>query len=435
MSKSIFNLTLDIHNPAPQCSISIKKGDSNRRIVVRLVENGRPYRLSPGSFALFCAKKPDGNTVINECILCGEGSECDGCIVSRDGCTMMGDRIVYDVTYQTTAAVGVLSAQLLVMSSDGGQIASPRFEIVIHDAIYAGAALPSSSEYSAFAALVSEFTTQKEELTSDIEGLEKTHGDDKTELDGKISDLANAVDQRVKREEVVDSYAEADAKDKTDVPLSANAGYLIYEDAKKKIYSVAFDCSSVSNRVTTIENDVIPIFDRAITQNEDDIFDLKTGKLDASVYNDEVPKIKSDLFDLDNREATNNKTRQDQYVDLTKKIATLQALLDGDDEDLNQISEIVKYIKDNHDDIAVLTTDKIRYDDIAYDLITESDKKVLAANQGVVLRKRIDELASAQQVLAARMPTVTEADEGKFAVVVNGEWAAVKLTDVSEVAM
>ena len=73
----------------------------------------------------------------------------------------------------------------------------------------------------------------------------------------------------------------------------------------------------------------------------------------------------------------------------------VNALLDSDDTTLDQLSEIVAYIKNNKDLIEGVTTAKIDVADIVDDLTTNVADKPLSARQGVVLMKLIDNLEDA----------------------------------------
>lgn len=72
----------------------------------------------------------------------------------------------------------------------------------------------------------------------------------------------------------------------------------------------------------------------------------------------------------------------------------LNAALDSTDLDLDQLSEIVQYIKTNSDDISKITTNKINYTDIINDLTTTKTDKPLSAAQGVALKRLIDNLTN-----------------------------------------
>lgn len=68
----------------------------------------------------------------------------------------------------------------------------------------------------------------------------------------------------------------------------------------------------------------------------------------------------------------------------------LNALADSDDTTLDQLSEIVAYIKSNKSLIDSITTGKVSTADIVDNLTTNVNSKVLSAAQGVVLKGLID---------------------------------------------
>lgn len=71
----------------------------------------------------------------------------------------------------------------------------------------------------------------------------------------------------------------------------------------------------------------------------------------------------------------------------------LNALADSDDTTLDQLSEIVAYIKSNRDLIAAVTTDKVSVGDIVNDLVTNAANKPISAAQGVALKALVDSLS------------------------------------------
>ena len=68
----------------------------------------------------------------------------------------------------------------------------------------------------------------------------------------------------------------------------------------------------------------------------------------------------------------------------------LNALADSDDTTLDQLSEIVAYIKNNKSLIDAVTTGKVSVSDIVDNLTTNASGKVLSAAQGVALKAMID---------------------------------------------
>lgn len=79
---------------------------------------------------------------------------------------------------------------------------------------------------------------------------------------------------------------------------------------------------------------------------------------------------------------------------ITNLTTRLNTLADSDDTTLDQLSEIVAYIKDNKDLIEGVTTSKVNVSDIIDNLTTEVTNKPLSANQGVILKGLIDALRS-----------------------------------------
>ena len=70
----------------------------------------------------------------------------------------------------------------------------------------------------------------------------------------------------------------------------------------------------------------------------------------------------------------------------------LNTLADSDDTTLDQLSEIVSYIKNNKNLIDNITTGKVNVTDIIDNLISTDINKPLSANQGKILKDLIDTL-------------------------------------------
>lgn len=72
----------------------------------------------------------------------------------------------------------------------------------------------------------------------------------------------------------------------------------------------------------------------------------------------------------------------------------LKALADSDDTTLDQLSEIVAYIKNNKSLIDGITTSKVNISDIIDDLATPATSKPLSSKQGVILKGLITDLTA-----------------------------------------
>ena len=89
-------------------------------------------------------------------------------------------------------------------------------------------------------------------------------------------------------------------------------------------------------------------------------------------------------------------TSEDSHNDIRLLIeglsTRLNAIADSDDTTLDQMSEIVAYIKSNKSLIESITTSKVNVSDIIDNLTTNVSNKPLSAKQGVELKKLIDDI-------------------------------------------
>ena len=91
---------------------------------------------------------------------------------------------------------------------------------------------------------------------------------------------------------------------------------------------------------------------------------------------------------------SSHNTAEDAHEDIRLLVAGLtsglNALADSDDETLDQVSELVAYIKANRELIESVTTGKVGVSDIVDNLTTNVANKPLSAAQGVALKTLID---------------------------------------------
>lgn len=134
-------------------------------------------------------------------------------------------------------------------------------------------------------------------------------------------------------------------------------------------------------------------------------------------------------------------SHQDIRLLITNLVSRLNAIADSDDTTLDQLSEIVAYIKSNKSLIDAITTEKISYSDIINNLETNVSNKPLSASMGVFLKAAIDAIVIPTKVSAFENDksyvTSTELATGlsgkqdklsSYVSSVNGKSGAVKLT-------
>lgn len=108
-------------------------------------------------------------------------------------------------------------------------------------------------------------------------------------------------------------------------------------------------------------------------------------------------KAVSDEVDASNGALSAHNTDSTSHNDIRILISELgdrlNAIADSEDIDLDQLSELVAYIKDNRELIDQITTSKVSVTDIVDDLITNLSDRPLSAAQGVALKNLIDEMS------------------------------------------
>ena len=135
MNYTEHKFTLDVSKTVSQVSLSVKKGDTARRLLISLMKNGYPYYISSDCYAVIAATKPDGHVIFNNC-------------------SIENNVIGYDFTPQTVAAVGLVNCEVIVYGARGLQLTSASFDIIVEDSNYS--AVESSSEATAFGTLLLE---------------------------------------------------------------------------------------------------------------------------------------------------------------------------------------------------------------------------------------------------------------------------------------
>lgn len=91
-----------------------------------------------------------------------------------------------------------------------------------------------------------------------------------------------------------------------------------------------------------------------------------------------------------NSHNTNTESHADLRLELQELANWVKDLLDSDDETLNEMHEVVAYIKSNKSLIDAITISKVNVSDIVNDLVTNVTNKPVSAAQAVVLKGLID---------------------------------------------
>lgn len=150
--------------------------------------------------------------------------------------------------------------------------------------------------------------------------------------------------------------------------------------------------------------------------NEEMVRDIVTGELAQYDTGEEV----SAKISAHNTDPEAHRDLREELLALSTRLNTA---LNSEDVDLDQLSEIVAYIKSNKTLIDAITTAKVSKSEIVNDLVTNLGDRPLSAAQGVALKALIDELAAK---VVTSVPTFDLAGMGLPTIPMEGE--AVEVT-------
>lgn len=145
MNLATYSFSLDVHKRGSQLMLEAKKNDTGRKLLVTLMENGKPYNITSDCYAVFRARKTDGTVLYNDCVI--EDNE-----------------ISYTITQQTLAVPGILDCEITLYGSDGKQITSPNFGIIVDETVQSDNEIESTNEFTALTKAMSDYADAKENL-------------------------------------------------------------------------------------------------------------------------------------------------------------------------------------------------------------------------------------------------------------------------------
>lgn len=137
MNYSDYRFTLDVQIHQAQVSIPVTLNDTARRLCIGLTDGRKPYVIAEGCRAVFVAKKPDKNSIVNDCI------------IERN-------TIIYEFSQNTTNAEGVVNCEIRLLDADDRVLTSPQFNIVVDKNVVRDEEIPlSESESTTLSRIIS----------------------------------------------------------------------------------------------------------------------------------------------------------------------------------------------------------------------------------------------------------------------------------------
>lgn len=155
MEHIIHNLSLNMQSSISQVSLSVKKGDTMRKLCITLTENGTVYRIAEGCEAVLSAKKESGWILYNNCTIDYENNI-----------------IVYEFTHGTAIMPGKMDCEIKLYDANKNLITSPQFSIIVNNSVHEDGEVEDSNEFTELTEMVSAAKALKEEVETKLENGE-----------------------------------------------------------------------------------------------------------------------------------------------------------------------------------------------------------------------------------------------------------------------
>lgn len=254
------------------------------------------------------------------------------------------------------------------------------------------------SQYATTEQVEATYETKTDASAKLAEAKEYTNTQLANQVPTKVSDLTNDAGYL---NTIPDEYV-------TETELDAK-GYLT-EHQDLSDYVKTADLGNLATKDTVAKSDLTSDVQASLNKADTAIQSI-AGLATESYVNNAIAAIPTP--DVSGQIGIHN-TATDAHNDirlLVEGLTTrLNALADSDDTTLDQMSEIVAYIKSNKTLIEEVTTNKVNVSDIIDNLTTNVTNKPLSAAQGVALKALIDALPAWAK--ASTKPTYTASEVG-----------------------
>ncbi|MBD5395210.1 MAG: hypothetical protein HDR71_13305 [Lachnospiraceae bacterium] len=161
-----------------------------------------------------------------------------------------------------------------------------------------------------------------------------------------------------------------------------------YKELEKPLSTEKYNVAVFNKNTDVIDSELHKLDLK--NQSQDNLLATKEELNSEIIRAIATEKVIRDNLSDHNTSAISHKDIRDLISEITSR---LNALADSDDTTLDQLSEIVAYIKNNKDLIDNITTSKVNVSAIVDDLTSTAVDKPLSANQGRLLKGLIDNIS------------------------------------------
>lgn len=305
-------------------------------------------------------------------------------IVNPGNIILNSNTICVNVTKQMLSCPGTMKCELIIRD-DKQSLYSNTFYIYIEENVNDGSVLESTNEYNSLTDVLDHIHDVSDEVDQIKVDIEDTY-DDLKEAVETTNDLIE------KNETAVSNANNATAK-ANEATTKANTATTKAENAAVKANNAADDLQQKLDShhfVLTEDKDCangVPSLDSSTKIPVNELYDATTSSKGITKLTDSVSSASTTTA------ATPNSVKK-AYDAVTELKTKLNALADSDDTTLDQLSEIVAYIKSNRSLISSITTDKVSVSDIIDNLTSTDTNKPLSAKQGKALNDLITALTT-----------------------------------------
>ena len=359
LSKKI--ISLDLQHIGHTNTIYAQQGDiDSRQLTIRLFDNGEAYIIPSNATVSLC------------------GTRADKTIIYRDVDSFDSNEITITFKNEELAVSGVAKYKIEIKTVSNNEteklLTSAPFKLKIYQNIYDENGKLAAPQYSDLKRELDAIHNQEEALRITEENREQRSSIAIANTEQATADAISAVNNL---QDKIASHHFVLTEDKD------TAGGVAGLDTNSKVSnSRLYEASANTKGITQLDDSVTSSSSsRAATSKA-----VKTAYDKAASANAELH--------THNSSSTSHDDIRTLVSDLTTR---LNALADSDDTTLDQLSEIVSYIKNNKSLIDNVTTSKVNVSDIIDSLTSTAVNKPLAAKQGKALHDLITELTDVVQ--------------------------------------
>lgn len=403
----MINHNIDLDFSTSDIKRTVVKQDSNKthQLIIKLYDNNDEIELNANWQYTISCRKADNSFIVNS-----------------NNISISSNSIYVELTKQMLSCPGTEKCELLIQN--GNQtLYSSTFYIYVEKNVNYGSVLESTNEYNSLSDTLNQIKEYEKESKETKEHIQEISDD----IDATYEELADAVDATndlIEKNTVIEANEATrktnetiretnEQKRQTDTATAIKNANDAADNANSKAndlqnkldshHFVLTEDKDVAGGVAGLDNNLkvsnnklyeASTNEKGITQLDDSVTSNSSSKAATSkavkIAYDKAVSVSQDL-----QTHNSSSSAHDDIRTLISNLTTrLNTLADSDDTTLDQLSEIVAYIKSNKNLIDGITTSKVNVSDIIDNLTSTATNKPLSAKQGKILKGLITDLTT-----------------------------------------